>query len=166
MQRPLSPRFVILSLATGGHRHLSCPYRGGRQLPGSVGFVGHTFLKVWAQSCFLICMLRSVGRNHSIPPASGAQSRCPRAPGPTGLERPLECVHHILPVVWATLPGLHTSTLCSESCVPSGMARPPPRPQSLSPTPADPLLTDQVLDISPLLLTPLLPQPRSNLQIF
>lgn len=56
--------------------------------------------------------------------------------------------------------GLHASTLRSESCVPSGMARPPPRPQSLSPTPADPLLTGQVLDISPL------PRPRSILQIF
>lgn len=103
--------------------------------------------------CFLICMLRSVGGNHSVPPAPGAQSWCPQAPGPTGLEGPLEHVRHILLVVWAALPGLHVSTLCSESSTPLGMARPPPRPQSLPPTPAHPLLADQVLDISPLLLS-------------
>ena len=37
LQRPLSQRFVILPLATGGLCHLSCPYRGGRRLPGVWG---------------------------------------------------------------------------------------------------------------------------------
>nr|XP_014337803.1 PREDICTED: uncharacterized protein LOC102272053 [Bos mutus] len=43
------------------------------------------------------------------------------APGPTGLEGPLEHVRHILLVVWAALPGLHVSTLCSESSTPLGL---------------------------------------------
>lgn len=155
LQRPLAWRFVILPLTTGGLCHLSCKgltgVAGGSRecalhrphLPEGVGPV----------LCFLICMLRSVGGNHSVPPAPGAQSWCPQAPGPTGLEGPLEHVRHILLVVWAALPGLHVSTLCSESSTPLGMARPPPRPQSLPPTPAHPLLADQVLDISPLLLS-------------
>lgn len=155
LQRPLAWRFVILPLTTGGLCHLSCKgltgVAGGSRecaahrphLPEGVGPV----------LCFLICMLRSVGGNHSVPPAPGAQSWCPQAPGPAGLEGPLEHVRHILLVVWAALPGLHVSTLCSESSTPLGMARPPPRPQSLPPTPAHPLLADQVLDISPLLLS-------------
>ena len=81
--------------------------------------------------------------------ASGGQWKNDETPG----KGPLEHVRHILLVVWAALPGLHVSTLCSESSTPLGMARPPPRPQSLPPTPAHPLLADQVLDISPLLLS-------------